>query len=285
MGFDVTALTDEFGAEITGLDISNGVSESVISALKDIFYDAGVMVIRGQIMSPEDHIAFSRRFGNLMIHVLDQFLLPGHPEILQVSNKKDADGTAVGLEDAGRYWHSDILYEATPAKASMLYALEIPPEGGDTLYIDMRHAYDTLPVETRNRLAGLRGFHSYTANFKSNVEGGATRPDLSADQTAKLEGAWHPLARTHEDTGRKSLYVSPGFTKQIEGMAPADGSALLQELFDHATENGAQYRHVWKPNDLLCWDNRSVMHHATLYDPAHSRHMHRTTIEGGIPAA
>ena len=284
MHFNISPLSDTFGIEITGLDLSRNLPHGALEEVKHNFFEAGVMVIRDQYLRPEEQIKFSRQFGNLMTHVLDQFLLPGHPEILQVSNKKDAGGNAIGLEDAGRYWHSDISYESVPAKASMLYALEIPPKGGDTLFIDMRRAYDTLPTETQERLRSLRAFHSYTARFKSNIVGGSLRPDLSIDQSAKLDGAWHVAVRTHEDTGRKALYVNPGFTQEIEGLPKLDSTELLQNLFEHVTQKANILRHVWQPRDLLCWDNRSVIHHATLYDPEYTRHMHRTTIEGTVPA-
>lgn len=283
MHLNIAPLSDTFGIEITGLDLSSDLPRGTLEEVKRNFFDAGVMVIRDQYLQPKHQIKFSRHFGNLMTHVLDQYLLPEHPEILQVSNKKDAAGNAMGLEDAGRYWHSDISYESVPAKASMLYALEIPPKGGDTLFIDMRRAYDKLPSETQERLHGLRAFHSYTARFKSNIVGGSLRPDLSSDQSAKLDGAWHVAVRTHEDTGRKTLYVNPGFTQEFEGLSKLDGAALLQNLFEHATQEANILRHVWQPRDLLCWDNRSVIHHATLYDPEYTRHMHRTTIEGTVP--
>ena len=204
-------------------------------------------------------------------------------EILLVSNKKRDDGTPYGFEAAGRYWHSDISYKEKPALGSMLYAVEIPPEGGDTHFADMRRALEALPAETRRRIEGRRALHSYTRNFAKDRAMDAGRPALSKDQQSQVPDVSHPMVRTVEDTGARALYVNPGFTFAIEGMDEAESGPLLDELFAHSTRPEFIYVHKWRPHDMLCWDNRAVMHLATLYDPAHTRHMRRTTIEGVRP--
>jgi taurine dioxygenase len=157
---DVRPLSDGLGAELVGLDLSAPLGDADIDAIRRAWFDNGVMVIRDQDLTPQQHIAFSRRFAALAIHVADQFLLPGHPEILVLSNKKRDDGTPVGFEDAGRYWHSDVSYDAEPALGSMLLAVEIPPAGGDTMFADMCRAWETLPEATRQRIEGRRAVHS-----------------------------------------------------------------------------------------------------------------------------
>ena len=283
MPFEVNPLGDRFAAEIVGVDLAQELSDDDFAALRAAWFEAGVAVFRDQHFSPAQHVAFSRRFGELIVHVMHQFLLPGHPEILLISNRKHPDGTPMGFEDAGRYWHSDISYDERPAMGSQLHAVEIPPEGGDTLFADMRHALKTLPDELRRRIEGRRARHSYTRNHRRNetVEGG--RPAFSDEQRDRLNDVSHPMVRTVEDTGEEALFVNPGFTFAVEGMDEAESDALLAALFEHSTREALLYTHRWRPGDLLCWDNRSVMHRATLYDPAATRHMHRTTIAGARP--
>lgn len=284
MDFEIRPLSEDFGAEVIGLDLGQALSIEDFDTVRRAWFEAGVIVFRDQNLTPEQQVAFSRRFGPLMIHVMDQFLLPDHPEILLISNRKRADGTAVGFEDAGRYWHSDISYADEPALGSLLYAVEIPPERGDTMFADMRRALETLPEQTRRRISGRRARHSFTRNYQQNetIDGG--RPAIRSDQQSQLADVDHPIVRTIEDTGQDSLFVNPGFTFAIEDMDASESDALLSELFAHSTKPEFVYVHKWRPRDLLCWDNRSVMHHATLYDAAHTRHMHRTTIRGRRPA-
>lgn len=284
MDFEIRPLSEDFGAEVIGLDLGRALSDDDFETVRRAWFEAGVIVFRDQNLTPEQQVAFSRRFGPLIIHVMDQFLLSDHPEILLISNKKREDGTAVGFEDAGRYWHSDISYAEVPALGSLLYAVEFPPEGGDTMFADMRRALETLPEETRRRIAGRRARHSYTRNYQRNetIEGG--RPAIRSDQQSQLADVTHPIVRTIGDTGRKTLFVNPGFTFAIEDMDASESDALLSELFAHSTKPEFVYVHKWQPRDLLCWDNRSVMHHATPYDPAYTRHMQRTTIRGSRPA-
>ena len=283
MSFEIRPLTDRFGVEVAGLDLSAPLSDDDFETVRRAWFESGVMVIRDQHLTPDQQIAFSRRFGTLIIHVRDQFLLPGHPEVLLITNKKRDDGSAMGFEDAGRYWHSDISYAEAPSLGSMLYAIEIPPEGGDTLFADMRGALATLPAATRRRISERRAFHSYTRNLEGEDGIGGDRPALRGDQRSKISDVVHPMVRTVEDTGDEALFVNPGFTFAIEDMETGESDALLAELFDHATRPERIYTHRWQPNDLLCWDNRSVMHQATPFDPVHTRHMHRTTIQGPRP--
>lgn len=284
MDFTIAPLADGFGVEVTGADLNRPLPDDAFARLRDAWFGAGLMVVRDQQLEPASQIAFSRRFGPLIVHVMDQFLLPGHPEILLISNRKRADGTPVGFEDAGRYWHSDISYQAEPALGSLLHAVELPPEGGDTMFSDMVRAWETLPDATRARIEGRRALHSFTRTHAERATVAGGRPALNRAQLAKLADVSHPIVRTMEDTGRRALYVNPGFTYAIEGMEPEESDALLKALFAHSTRPEFRYVHRWNPGDLLCWDNRSVMHHATLYDPRHTRHMYRTTIQGPRPS-
>lgn len=283
MGFDIRPLTPHFGVEIVGLDLAQPLSDKDFERIKRAFFEGAVMVVRDQHIAPADQVRFSRRFGPLQIHVLTQFQLPEEPEVLVLSNDKAPDGTALGFEDAGRYWHSDLSYEQVPSMATMLYAIDIPPAGGDTMFIDMYRAYETLPDATKQRIEGRMAVHSYTANYDKNQSRPGARPALTEAQKARLKDVTHPIVRTNEDTGRKALYISPGFTIAVVGMPDAEGKPLLEELFAHMLKDEFRYVHKWRPFDYLCWDNRGTVHHATLYDPTYRRHMHRTTIEGTRP--
>ena len=283
MRFEVNDLATNFGAEVIGLNLSENLTEEDFTTVRDLYFERAVVVFRGQTLTPSQQSAFSRRFGDLMVHVLTQFQILGNPEVLLLSNRRDADGNPIGFEDAGRYWHSDISYNAEPALGTMLYAVEIPPQGGDTLFADMAAAYEALTDKVKQQIDGRFAYHSYTVNYKANETNAGSRPNLTDVQLATLENVLHPIVRTHEDTGRKALYVNQGFTYRIDGMSETKSDALLKKLFAHTTEERFIYRHKWRPHDLLCWDNRSVMHRATLYDGQYTRHMHRTTIKGLKP--
>jgi taurine dioxygenase len=283
MNIQIRPLSDVLGAEVIGADLARFDDDEQYACIHQALLDYGVLAIRNQHITPEQHIAFSRRFGELEIHVLDQFLLPDHPEILRISNKT-VNGEAIGLQDAGNEWHTDLSYQTYPALGSLLYALEIPPRGGDTLFASLYAAYDALTDAMKARLEGLRATHSYTPYHERSQHkaSGQTRSDLTDVQKAQVPEISHPLVRTHPETGRKALYLSPGLTLGIEGLNEA-GQALLKMLNEHATQPAFTYRHRWKLHDVLFWDNRCTIHLATGYDPQYTRHMHRTTIKGDRP--
>lgn len=282
-GIEVRRLGRTIGAEVRGADLT-AIDDGSFALVHRAWLDHGVIAIRDQHrLTPEAQIAFSRRLGALQVHRVSQFLLPGHPEIMQISNKKDAAGKPLGFEDAGRYWHSDLSYEERPAKGSLLYAVEIPPAGGETMFADMYAAYDGLDEATKTRIAALTAVHSYLASFAGETTAGANRAVLSAEQKAAMKDVVHPVVRTHPETGRKALYVNPGFTTRIVGLPDGESRDLLEELFAASTVPDNRYTHVWQRHDLVLWDNRCLMHHATPFDSRHIRHMHRTTVIGDRP--
>ena len=278
--FDIRPFDSPAGAEIIGLDVTK-VTAADFVAVHRAFLEHGFLVFRDQRLTPTQHVDFTARFGPLKSHILKQYLLPGNDFVLVLSNKK-VDGAPIGLEDAGRYWHSDVSYEEIPPLGSILYAIEIPPEGGDTLFADQYAAYDALPRELKGRIAGLNARHEF--NYSRLAEQpGSVRQKLTAQQQQQLTGAIHPIVRIHPETGRPALYVNPGFTVSIEGTSEADSKTLLAELAQYATAENVVTRHIWSPNDLVLWDNRCMMHHATPYPSQYIRHMHRTTIAGTRP--
>jgi taurine dioxygenase len=282
---EIRPLSDVLGAEVLGANLSRDDDETFRTIHDAWLSHDGLVVIRDQKITPEQHIAFSRRFGPLIGRrnsVPDSVLLPGYPEILVLSNKK-ANGEAVGLENAGHYWHSDVTFEEKPAMGSLLYGIEVPPEGGDTLFANMYQAYETLPEETKQKIATLHGAHSY-ATSPDGYERGGKRAELTEEQKAgQRREIQHPVVRTHPETGRKALYVNSGFTKRIVEMDENDGKKLLAALFKHSIQEKLIYQHKWRLNDLLIWDNRCLIHLATPYDPKYTRHMLRTTVAGDRP--
>ena len=277
----IRPLAPALGAEIQGIDLSRPLDEATFTDVRDAFHEHSVILFRDQRLTEEQHIAFSRRFGPLEIHVATQYLLPDHPEIVVLSNVVE-NGKPKGIEDAGRYWHSDLSYMRRPSLGSLLYALEVPEQGGDTLFAGMVAAYEALPADLKQRIAGLEAIHRYGDRWRKDAEEGRDRPQLT-DQAA-LPDAIHPVVRIHPASGRPALYVNEGFTVGIVGMAEDEARALLAELFAFSTQDAFTYRHRWRRGDLLFWDNRSVVHSATPYDRTAVRHMHRTTIAGDAAA-
>lgn len=270
------------GAELVGLDLSAPLDNETFAQIRRAFLESGgLLVFRDQHISPEDQIAFSRRFGPLMFHVLEKYSLPGHPEILRVSNVIEK-GEPVGLGDAGRYWHSDLSYTQEPSLGSLLYALEIPVEGGDTSFANMTAAYEELPPEIKERLRGKAAIHSYSHRY-DQLSGSKWRPPLSQAQRERLPEVTHPIVRTHPETGRKCLFVNEGFTARIVDLANSESRALIELLFWHSTQPHFVYRHAWRRRDLVFWDNRCTIHMAHGCPPHLRRHMHRTTIRGDAP--
>ncbi len=268
------------GATVSGIDLSQDFSDAEIAALRDAFNTHGLLLFRGQDVSPEDHVRFSRRFGELEHHVLNDALLDGLPEIYILSNLKK-DGKRVGRAGAGHYWHSDLSYMEAPSLGSLLRAIEVPEVGGDTMFANLAAAYDALSAPMKSFLAGLEAEHHF-AKVQSRVMSLGLNKPLTPEQLAQTPPVIHPLVRAHPETGRKSLFLSPGFTTGIVGMTPEESAALLDFLAGHAAEPRFVYRHQWQPNDVVFWDNRTLMHYAIDdYDYERDRrHMHRTTIRG-----
>ena len=281
--FEIRRFDAPVGAEVLGLDIGKPINAADFARIHRAHLDHHVLVFRDQRVTPEAHIDFSRRFGPLEIHVLHQFHLAGHPEILIVSNIKKPDGEPLGLGDAGAYWHSDLSYKPKPSLGSLLHAQELPSEGGDTLFADQHLAWEGLAPALQQRILPLKAEHSYLAKYEELRAKNPWRPKLSKAQIAQVAPAVQPVVRTHPETGRKALFVSEHFTTRIVGLPQEEGDALLGELFAHSVKPEYVHRHRWAPHDLVFWDNRSVMHLAAGTPDHLRRKLYRTTIEGDAP--
>lgn len=270
------------GAEVLGLDLSAPLADADFARIHAAHLAHHVLVFRDQRISPEQQLAFSRRFGPLQQHVLHQFALQDHPDILVVSNIIE-NGQPIGLGDAGFYWHSDLSYKERPSLGSMLLARELPSEGGDTVFANMHLAWDNLPAALRNAVEGRRAEHSYLAKYEELRARSPWRPQLSDAQIAAVTPVVHPVVRTHPETGRRALFVSEHFTTRIVGLPEDESRALLDQLFAHSVLPAHLYRHRWQAHDMVFWDNRSLMHLATGCPDHLRRRLDRTTIEGDTP--
>jgi len=272
-------LKANFGTEISGVDAANASPEEM-AQIVNCFEQSGAIVLRGQHMQPEDLKRFLRHFGELEGHTLQQFTLPGHPEIFLLSNI-EVDGKPIGAHNDGVGWHTDYSYKEEPVKCTMLYGVQVPAEGSDTLFADCCAAYDALDEAKRAQLEGLKLHHSYK-HFMETREHGAMK--LSPEIEAANPDVIHPLIRTHPANGRKALWPSTGTVVDVIGMDKEDGLKMLDDLVDFVTQDRFVHRHKWQVGDLVLWDNRCTLHTGTLFDDKkYKRLMHRMWAKGDKP--
>jgi taurine dioxygenase len=273
---DIKRLSGVLGAEIRGLDLSADLLSDVVDAIRDAFLEHHVLVFRDQSMNAEQQIAFGRRFGDLDTHPFIDGN-PDHPEILDLVTLPD------DRINFGGGWHSDLTFLDEPDLGSILYAVEVPPAGGDTLFANQHAAYDELSATMQQLLDQLTAIHSAEPQY--GVGGLSTKSQAVETKNAVLATATveHPVVRTHPESGRKALYVNGAFTTGIAGMRSDESRALLAFLLRHAISERFTCRVSWEPGTLTMWDNRSVQHYA-LHDYAgHARKMRRATIKGDRP--
>jgi taurine dioxygenase len=281
---EVTKSGAACGAEIA-FDLAQDIDDATFREIQRAFHENIVVVFRGQELSNQRHIEFSRQFGELEIHIVKKYLLPGFPEILLISNIRDEQGEHIGLADAGFTWHTDTSYRRRPSRCSLLYAKEVPERDGvalgDTVFANTIAAYEALPESMKKRLVGLRAIHRYSARRRV---ADSPRPKLTQGQIEETPDIAHPIVRTHPYTGRRSLYVTAGECVGIEGIPDDEAVDLIAELDAHCVRPEFLYRHKWRVGDLLMWDNASAMHLAICdYALPERRLMHRTTVIGTVP--
>jgi taurine dioxygenase len=280
---EINKLAPSFAAEIIGADVSGSMSEADFAAIKDAFLAHQVIAIRDQEMSPVEQKEFSRRFGELDLHISAKNKHKDHPELLILSNRK-VDGKWVGATAAGDEWHTDTQYTPVPSKCTMLHALEVPDDGGETAFINTYAAYDALDAATRDRLTDLRGINSWNRLRNPRVKVPEQHGDGKSVYDIGHPDAPHPVVRTHPETGRKALYVSPRHTLSVEGMDEQESEDLLQELFAIQQQPEHLYIHKWRLGDIVIWDNRCTLHKGMGgIKPPNIRHLHRTLMQGSIP--
>src|SRR3989441_4210590 len=276
--FKVKPLSPGFGLETSGVDLSQPLSDAEFAAIEQTFFRAQVLVLRDQSLTPAQYVAFARRFGPPEPHVIDQFHHPDDPNILILSNRRK-DGQPVGLADAGTYFHTDYSYLAVPARATMLYSIEVPKSGGNTLFANQYEAYDALSDAMKKKIAPLVAIHHYGNRKEINEASRIAASPLTDEQKAKMPLITHPVVRPHPVTGRKALYAVSGSSYGIVGMPEDEAVALLDELALHATQPEYVYSLSYQVGDLVIWDNASLLHSATLTDPDDPRTLWRITVK------
>jgi taurine dioxygenase len=266
------------GAEIQGVDL-RAIDSDQFQSIYRAWLDHQVLLFRGQHLNDEDLIVFSRRFGDLdhaPIQESGRRFVDGYPEIYVVSNVIE-NGEPIGSLGAGEaVWHTDMSYLEDPPKASMLYALEIPPQGGNTYFCSMYRAWERLPEALKRSVAGFSVKHDATYNSGGYVRQGT----VAVDDPVNSPGCYHPLVCTHPETGRRLLYLGRRRNAYILGLSLAESEALLDELWSYATEGQAVWQAEWRVGDLVLWDNRCTMHRRDAFDAGSRRIMHRTQIKG-----
>jgi taurine dioxygenase len=267
-----------FGAEVRGLDLRS-IDDTGFAAIEAAWHSHQVLLLRDQALSDAHLIAFSRRFGELdwaPVQENGRRFVEGLPEIYIVSNVK-VDGQPIGSLGAGEaVWHTDMSYLDMPPIASVLYAIEVPPVGGNTWFCSMHAIYEALPAELRQRIAGLTIKHDGTYNSGGFLRQGVT----PTDDPRSSPGAVHPLVCTHPDTGRQMLYLGRRRNAYIPRLDLAASEALLDELWSYVAQPQFAFAHVWQVGDLVMWDNRCTMHRRDSFNDATRRIMHRTQIKG-----
>jgi alpha-ketoglutarate-dependent taurine dioxygenase len=275
--FAITPLTDHTGAEVTGLDFTQSIDTETRAALNRAFAERHVLVMRDQHFTPRQFKAAAQLFGELQPHDKKERHVAGHPDVDFISNDEIVDGKRI---IPGETFHTDHSNHPCPPKATTLFAVELPTSGGDTQYVNMHHAYDDLPEDTKQKIEGLKALHVYQSKYSPRSLG-----KISEESRRKLPPPGiHPLVRTHPENGRKALFLNPVRMESIIGMEDKEALALIDELMRHATQKRYEYRHKWRHDDWVLWDNRSVMHQANPdYDMTQRRYLYRLMLKGETP--
>ena len=285
--FESTPLKGGFGVEVTDLDLSGDIGADQIAALRLLFHDSQLMVIRGQDITPERFLWFARHFGQPQPHILAHLRHRDVPDILPLSNIF-VDDKPIGVYDGAAFWHQDMAFEEVPSNVTIVHALEVPDIGGETLFADMWAAYDALDAVTRTQIGDLVARHRYGNRTDERYESRGKAMELTEDEQKEVRDVYHPLVLHHPVTGRPGLYGVASTSRGIRGMADAEAQTLLDRLTEHAAEPRFVFAHSYRVGDIILWDNFSLMHKATLIDrasgPGTRRYLHRISTKA-IPGA
>jgi taurine dioxygenase len=278
MDYTITPLSPHTGAEVHGIDLAQPVDGTTRERLNTAFVEQSVLVFRGQRLSPPQMLAAAERFGSVFAQHNPRFQLPDCPLVHYISNEDFYPDGSRYIPGAG--WHTDHSNAEAPPKATLLHAVALPAEGGDTQFANLHQAWQALPAAMQQRIAGLKAVHVYQSRFSARK---LMALDDDARQTVP-DGIAHPLVRTHPESGRKAIYLNPIRTEGVIGMPEDEALSLLDELLAHAISGAFEYRHRWRPGDLVMWDNRSLLHKANGdYDMAQRRYLYRLMLQGDRP--
>ena len=270
----VRPLSASIGAEIVGLDLSQPMSDALFAKVLDTWHQNLVILFRDQQLREDDQVRFGALFGPPAVSHTKRFTT-ANPAVMLISNIREKGQMIGALPDGEMHFHSDQCHQERPAMASMLYALEVPSKGGNTLFANAYKAYETLPESIKTRIEGRKALNAYDYQAAATHRGTRLREGIPS--------CWHPAVRTHPATGKKALYVNRLMTIAIEGMPEEQSDSLLGTLFDHQEQPQFVYEHVWRPHDLLLWDNRCALHARTDFSAAERRLLRRLTILGEKP--
>ena len=275
MSTTVRPLSHALGAEIQGVDLSQTLSNSEFDQIHRTFLEKGILLFRKQKITREQHIAFSRRFGELDRHdSLPRDRHPDYPELLLVTNIPEKDGSPSASKYTGQLWHSDLSFTLEPSMGSLLRGITIPPVGGDTMFTNMYMAYDALSEGMKKMIAPLHGIHTGKRKLLD------IHADHEREQLKLNPPIAQPLVRVHPETGRKALYIGEKVSC-LAGMTEEESKPIIDYLVRHATRPQFVYRHQWQQDDIILWDNRCTMHVALGdYAAGEIRHLERTTVKG-----
>ncbi len=276
MSITVTPLSDAIGAAITDVDLSEEVDAETVAAIKQAWLDNIIIVFPGQDITDDEQEIFCRNFGELELVRTTTSIDKDHPSIMMITNVKDS-GKPTALEDGEMMFHYDQCYYEQPSMGSTLYAIEIPDEGGNTLFASCIKAYDALSDDWKQRIEGLRALNYYDY---------ARNPTMRPDDVNPDVPQWtHPVVRVHPETGKKAIYVNRLMSILIEGLSAEESDEILNFLFDHIEKPEFVYEHVWTVGDMMMWDNRCSVHARTYFSPKKRRMMRRVTVRDAIPFA
>jgi len=272
--FRVRRLAPAIGAEIIGVDLSKPMDDEVFAKILNVWHQNLVILFRDQHLTEDDQVRFGQRFGSPAVTHTKRFETQ-NPAVMLISNVRE-NGRLIGaLPDGEMHFHSDQCHQERPAMASMLYSLEVPSRGGNTLFANAYLAYETLPDSAKKKIEGRKALNAY------DYDNASTRRGTKLGEG--VPSCWHPIVRTHPATGKKALYVNRLMTIEVEGMSRPESDELLNTLFDHQEQPEFIYEHVWRPHDLLLWDNRCALHARTDFSADERRLLRRLTILGEKP--
>jgi taurine dioxygenase len=277
----VEKLAEALGAEVRGVDLSQPIAPRLFAQIRAAWLEHMVLRFCGQKLTGPQLLSFSRNFGELDPpgpNPLGRPFLPDHPEMNVISNIREGGVPIGGLGDGEAIWHADMTYVERPPMAAILYAIEIPPAGGDTYWANMVLAYDALAAALKRRVEGLEAVHDATYNSAGAMRKGYN--EVTDPRTAP--GARHRLVRTHPETGRRSLFLGRRRNSYIVGLELEESERLLDELWRHATQPQFTFRQQWRVGDVMVWDNRCTLHRRDAFDPSARRLLHRTQIRASL---
>lgn len=281
MAFEICKLTKSLGAEVKGLDLQETFSPSITTKINDAFVENVILVFRNQRLNAQQFLAAAKQLGQPAVQKLSQYKVPDCPMVSYVSNQEKTNTGKPKL--LGKAWHTDHSFQPEPPKATLLHGVKLPKRGGDTWFANMTLAYYTLPKELKDRINGLEAIHAYRES-RDIMTKNERHAELLTDAEERRLNIVHPVVRTHDISGSKSIYLNPLRIKRFIGMSSNESSELLERLILHSTKDNLVYAHRWQQGDVIIWDNRQAMHRVEHnYDLGEERLMHRIILKGIKP--